>query len=40
MGAVHTRQGKAFKLADANGPVLSPDGKGVLFVRDGQVYFS
>jgi dipeptidyl-peptidase-4 len=38
--AVHTRQGKAFKLSDANSPVLSPDGKWVLFVRDGQIYSS
>jgi dipeptidyl-peptidase-4 len=36
--AVHTRKGKPFKLADASGPVLSPDGKWVLFVRDGQIY--
>jgi dipeptidyl-peptidase 4 len=35
---VHTRKGKPFKLADANAPVLSPDGKWVLFVRDGQIY--
>lgn len=36
--AVSTRKGKPVKLADANGPVLSPNGKWVLFVRDGQIY--
>jgi dipeptidyl aminopeptidase/acylaminoacyl peptidase len=36
--AVHTRKGKPYKLAEASAPVLSPDGKWVLFVRDGQIY--
>ncbi len=36
--AVSTKKGKPVKLADANGPVLSPNGKWVLFIRDGQIY--
>jgi len=36
--AAHTKKGKAFRLGEASGPVLSPDGKWVLFVRDGQIY--
>lgn len=36
--AVGTRKGKPVKLAEASGPVLSPNGKWVLFVRDGQIY--
>jgi len=36
--AAGTRKGKAVKLADASGPVLAPNGKWVLFVRDGQIY--
>jgi dipeptidyl-peptidase-4 len=36
--AVDTRKAKPVKLADANSPVLSPNGKWVLFVRDGQIY--
>ena len=36
--AVSTRKGKPVKLADAGGPVLSPNGKWVLFIRDGQIY--
>jgi dipeptidyl aminopeptidase/acylaminoacyl peptidase len=36
--AVGTRRGKPTKLADGTGPALSPNGKWVLFVRDGQIY--
>jgi len=36
--AVRTNEGKPFRLVAARGPVLSPDGKWVLFVRDGQIY--
>ncbi len=36
--AAQTRRGKPVKLVDAGNPVLSPDGKWVLFVRDGQIY--
>ena len=36
--AVKTTGGKPWKLALANNPVLSPDGKWVLYVRDKQIY--
>jgi len=36
--AAGTRRGKPTKLADGTGPALSPNGKWVLFVRDGQIY--
>jgi dipeptidyl aminopeptidase/acylaminoacyl peptidase len=36
--AVGTRKGKPVKLAEASGPILSPNGKWVLFVRDGQIH--
>jgi dipeptidyl-peptidase 4 len=36
--AADTRKAKTWKLAEGNAPILSPDGKWVLFVRDGQIY--
>ncbi|MBZ5497213.1 MAG: prolyl oligopeptidase family serine peptidase [Acidobacteriia bacterium] len=36
--SVSTRKGKPARLAEANGPVLAPNGKWVLFVRDGQIF--
>lgn len=35
--AVKTNGGKSWILAEASGPVLSPSGEWVLFVRDGQI---
>ena len=36
--AVRTREARPFRLAAGTDPVLSPDGKTVLFVKEGQVY--
>jgi len=36
--AVRTREAKPFRLAAGTSPVLSPDGKLVLFVKEGQIY--
>ncbi len=36
--AVRTAGGPAWKLADGAGPELSPDGRSVLYVKDGQIY--
>jgi dipeptidyl aminopeptidase/acylaminoacyl peptidase len=36
--AVRPREAKPFRLAAGTNPVLSPDGKMVLFVKEGQVY--
>ncbi len=36
--AADTRKAKAIKVAEGNGPILAPNGKWVLFVRDGQIY--
>ncbi len=36
--AVRTDGGQPWKLVEAAGPVLSPDGRWVLFTRDGQIY--
>jgi len=36
--AVRTREGKPFRLAAGSSPVLSPDGRWVLFVKEGQIY--
>jgi len=36
--AVNTRKGKPVKIAEANGPVLSPNGKWVVYIRDGQIF--
>jgi dipeptidyl-peptidase 4 len=36
--AVRTAGGPAWRLADGNGPVLSPDGRAVLYVNDHQIY--
>ncbi len=38
--AADTRKAKAWKLTSGNNPILSPDGKWVLFVRDGQIFES
>jgi len=38
--AVRTSGGGAWRLAEGNGPELAPDGSGVVFVRDGQIYFA
>ncbi len=36
--AVRTAGGPAWKLADGAGPELSPDGRTVLYVKDGQIF--
>ena len=36
--AVRPREAKPFRLAAGSSPELSPDGKWVLFVKDGQIY--
>ncbi|MFH1572975.1 MAG: DPP IV N-terminal domain-containing protein, partial [Acidobacteriota bacterium] len=36
--AVRVREAKPFRMAAGRGPVLSPDGRWVLFVKDGQIY--
>jgi dipeptidyl-peptidase-4 len=36
--AVYTRERRPFRLVAARNPVLSPDGKWVLFVNEGQIY--
>ena len=36
--AVSTAGGKAWRVAEGSNPALSPDGRWVLFVKDGQIY--
>jgi dipeptidyl-peptidase-4 len=36
--AVRTVEGKPFRICAGSNPVLSPDGKWVLFVKEGQIY--
>ncbi len=36
--AIKTSGGPAWRVAEGGAPVLSPDGKWVLFVKDGQIY--
>jgi dipeptidyl aminopeptidase/acylaminoacyl peptidase len=36
--AVRTSEGKPFRLTEGSGPLLSPDGKWVLFQKDNEVY--
>jgi len=36
--AVRTREGKPFRLAAGSSPALSPDGKWVVFIKEGQIY--
>lgn len=36
--AVRTKGGKPFRVAAGSNPVLSPDGKMILWIKDGQIY--